>query len=95
MGANSAQYLHHVIEAIKLGFADTTWYCADQSKVEVPITQLLSKEYSAQRRSLINPKRLVCDIIEFGIAYAVESFALYFCFTPFFHVQEHFRKSHA
>lgn len=59
MGANSAQYLHHVIEAIKLGFADTTWYCADSSKVEVPLDWLLSKDYATKSRSLINSKKYV------------------------------------
>lgn len=59
MGANSTKYLHHVIEAIKLGFADTTWYCADASVVDVPISQLLSKDYAKQRRSLIDPNRLI------------------------------------
>ena len=59
MGANSAQYIHHVIEAIKLGFVDTTWYCADSSKVEVPLDWLLSKDYATKRRSLINTKKYV------------------------------------
>ncbi|XP_071130396.1 glutathione hydrolase-like YwrD proenzyme [Mytilus edulis] len=62
MGANSTQYLHHVIEAIKLGFADTTWYCADASVVDVPISQLLSKDYAKQRRSLIDPNRALQNL---------------------------------
>ncbi|CAG2199982.1 ggt [Mytilus edulis] len=62
MGANSTQYLHHVIEAIKLGFADTTWYCADSSVVDVPISQLLSKDYAKQRRSLIDPNRALQNL---------------------------------
>lgn len=51
--ANSAEYLHLVIEALKLGFADTTWYCADPSKVDIPLSTLLSKEYATKRRQLI------------------------------------------
>ncbi len=29
MGHNSAKYLHHMIEAVRLAFADTHWYIAD------------------------------------------------------------------
>ncbi|XP_033739918.1 glutathione hydrolase-like YwrD proenzyme [Pecten maximus] len=54
LGPNSAEYLHLVIEALKLGFADTTWYCADPSKVDVPLSTLLSKDYAANRRQLIH-----------------------------------------
>lgn len=68
MGANSAQYLHHVIEAIKLGFVDTTWYCADSNKVEVPIDWLLSKDYATKRRSLINSKKYE-RLYDYGICY--------------------------
>ena len=54
---NSAEYLHLLIEALELSFADTQWYCADPSKVEVPIESLLSKEYASSRRKLITPGR--------------------------------------
>ncbi|XP_022093569.1 uncharacterized protein LOC110980857 [Acanthaster planci] len=57
MGHNSAQYLHTLIEAIKLSFADSLWYCADTDQVDVPVNQLLSKDYAATRRNLIDPVR--------------------------------------
>lgn len=54
MGHNSADYVHFVIESIKLAMADRDAYYGDPHFVEVPIKQLLSDEYTAMRRSLIN-----------------------------------------
>lgn len=59
MEHNSAEYLHTVIEALSLSFADTLWYNADPSKIQVPVSGLLSKDYAAKRRSLIRQDRLV------------------------------------
>ncbi|XP_005091586.1 glutathione hydrolase-like YwrD proenzyme [Aplysia californica] len=55
MGHNSGQYLHHVTESLRLAFADTLVYCADPAHADIPIEQLLSKEYAAKRRALIKP----------------------------------------
>lgn len=57
MGANSVEFLHTLTEAIKLSFADATWYCADPAQVEVPIEQLLSKDYAKKRQELIHSDR--------------------------------------
>jgi gamma-glutamyltranspeptidase / glutathione hydrolase len=57
----SADRLHLEIEALRLAFADTRWYVADPSKVQVPIDELLSREYTAGRRKLIDPKRASLD----------------------------------
>ncbi|MBL8891977.1 MAG: gamma-glutamyltransferase [Planctomycetaceae bacterium] len=54
MWHNSADYVHFVIESIKLAMADRDAYFGDPHFVEVPIKQLLSDEYTAMRRSLIN-----------------------------------------
>jgi gamma-glutamyltranspeptidase/glutathione hydrolase len=51
---NSAQYLHLLIEAKKLAFADRDAYIADPDKVGVPVERLISKEYAAERRKLIS-----------------------------------------
>ena len=51
---NSAEYLHLLIEAMQLSFADTWWYCADPNKVEVPVEGLLSKDYATTRRKLMS-----------------------------------------
>jgi gamma-glutamyltranspeptidase/glutathione hydrolase len=50
---NSAEYLHLLIEAKKLAFADRDAYIADPDKVSVPAARLISKEYAAERRRLI------------------------------------------
>ncbi len=52
-----AQYYHTLIEATKLAFADRNRYIADPSFAKVPVTQLLSKDYAAKRRDLIDPKK--------------------------------------
>ncbi|KAH3872512.1 glutathione hydrolase-like YwrD proenzyme [Dreissena polymorpha] len=53
MGHNSSAYLHTLIEALRLSFADVARYCADTSKVHVPIEKMLCKDYAAERRALI------------------------------------------
>jgi gamma-glutamyltranspeptidase/glutathione hydrolase len=55
MGHNSVTYIHHVAEALKLTFADREQYYADPEFVAVPAEQLLSQEYAAIRRRLIDP----------------------------------------
>ncbi len=57
MGHNSAPYLHHLIEAKKLAFADLDRYIADRDHMEVSVDRLLDDEYLDGRRSLIDPKR--------------------------------------
>ena len=53
----SAKHLHIVNEAKKLVYEDRAEYYADTEFVDVPVEQLLSKEYSAKRRDLINLER--------------------------------------
>ncbi len=57
----SAQRLHLEIEALRLAFADARWFVADPAIHPAPISQLLSKEYAAQRRSLIHPYKASLD----------------------------------
>ena len=54
MKHNSAEYLHLLAEAMKLGYADREWYYADPDYVGVPEEGLLSKDYAAERRKLID-----------------------------------------
>ncbi|MCY4402197.1 MAG: gamma-glutamyltransferase [Candidatus Poribacteria bacterium] len=54
MGHFSADYVHTVIEAIKLAMADRDEYYADPDFVDVPMTTLLSDEYTEIRRPLID-----------------------------------------
>ena len=57
MKHNSAAYIHTLTEAMKLGFADRDRYYGDPDFVRVPGSELLSKDYAAVRRSLIDEKR--------------------------------------
>lgn len=57
MGFASADYLHTVVEAMKLAYADRDTYYADPTFVEVPAEGLLSKEYARARARLIDPRR--------------------------------------
>ncbi len=55
MQRNSAGYVHTLAEGMKLCLADRDAYYADPHFVEVPIGQLLSEDYLALRRPLIDP----------------------------------------
>jgi gamma-glutamyltranspeptidase / glutathione hydrolase len=57
MGHASADYLHTVVEAMKLAYADRDSYYADPEFVKVPAEGLLSKGYAKERAKLIDPKR--------------------------------------
>ncbi len=56
MGADSAEYIHSVHEAIKLAYDDRNAIYGDPAFVQVPMAGLLSKQYAAVRRSLIAPR---------------------------------------
>jgi gamma-glutamyltranspeptidase/glutathione hydrolase len=51
------RYYHTLIEATKLAFADRNTYIADPAFAKVPVNELLSKEYAAKRRALIDQEK--------------------------------------
>lgn len=53
MRLNSAEYIHTLVEALKLAYADRDTYYGDPKFVHIPEERLLSKEYGAERRKLI------------------------------------------
>jgi gamma-glutamyltranspeptidase/glutathione hydrolase len=57
LGHNSAAYLHLLLEAKKLAYADRARFYADPDYYDVPLEHLLSKEYAAERRKLIDLSR--------------------------------------
>jgi gamma-glutamyltranspeptidase / glutathione hydrolase len=57
MGAGSAAATHVQAEAIKVGKADIYRWVADPKSFAVPQAGLLSKEYAASRRALIDPSK--------------------------------------
>ena len=57
MGFGSAEYMHLFTEAKKLAFEDRAKFYADPRFSEIPVSQLISKKYAAERRKLINRER--------------------------------------
>jgi gamma-glutamyltranspeptidase / glutathione hydrolase len=55
MKMNSADYIHTIVEALKLAYADRDTYYGDPKFTKIPEERLLSKEYAAERRKLIGP----------------------------------------
>jgi gamma-glutamyltranspeptidase / glutathione hydrolase len=68
MGHNTAPYIHHLVEAMRLAYQDRALFVADPDFVEVPVARLTSKEYAASLRSRIDPVRAtpsaVTDIVQ-------------------------------
>lgn len=57
MGAQSADTLHAMTEAMKPAYADRSEYLGDPGFVKVPVKQLLSKKYAEARRAEISMER--------------------------------------
>ena len=57
MGHNSAEYLHHLVEAKKLAFADLARYVGDPDHLDVPPEYLISDRFIEVRRALLDPKQ--------------------------------------
>lgn len=65
MGHNSAAYLHHLIEAKKLAYADLARFVGDADHLDLPAEKLLSDEFIAERRSHLDAGR-AADRVEPG-----------------------------
>jgi gamma-glutamyltranspeptidase / glutathione hydrolase len=57
MGLNSATYLHHLIEAKKLAYADLARYVGDADHLAIPVSRMLSDDFIAERRSHLDASR--------------------------------------
>jgi len=55
MRRNSADYIHTVVECMKLAYADREFYYGDPKFADVPLDRLLGKEYAADRAKLVDP----------------------------------------
>jgi gamma-glutamyltranspeptidase/glutathione hydrolase len=53
----SAEHIELFVEAKRLAYEDRARYYADMDFAKVPVEKLISKEYAAQRRKLINPNQ--------------------------------------
>ncbi|OAA69796.1 acylase ACY 1 [Cordyceps fumosorosea ARSEF 2679] len=61
---NSPAYLHAIIEALRLSFADGNWYVTDPNVTKVPIAGMISEEYLASRAKLFDPSKVGENITE-------------------------------
>jgi gamma-glutamyltranspeptidase/glutathione hydrolase len=57
MGHNSTAYLHHLIEAKKLAYADLARFVSDPDHLDAPPAHLLSDGFIEQRRKLLDPAK--------------------------------------
>ncbi len=57
MGFGSKEYIHVFLEAKKLVFEDRAKFYADMDFNKIPVEELISKSYAAERRKLINMER--------------------------------------
>jgi gamma-glutamyltranspeptidase / glutathione hydrolase len=62
MGLNSADYIHTTVEAMKLAMADRERYLGDMDFIGIPYSGLLSKEYAASRRKLIDATKASLEL---------------------------------
>jgi len=68
-----AQAEHLYLEASRLAFADRNAYLGDPEYVDAPIAGLLSKEFAARRRALIDSRRAPAGPVAAGDPYAFQS----------------------
>ena len=60
-GFASVNALHAMIEAKKLAYNDLAKYIGDPRKQKLPVAQMLSKEWAAERAKKIDPERANCE----------------------------------
>ncbi|KAK0645169.1 putative gamma-glutamyltransferase YwrD [Lasiodiplodia hormozganensis] len=54
---NTAPYIHAIIEALRIAFADANWWVADPDHSPIPLTHLLSRPYLAERATLFSQSK--------------------------------------
>jgi gamma-glutamyltranspeptidase/glutathione hydrolase len=75
---NTTQYLHTVIEALRIAFADAHWFVTDPNVVKVPSAELISEKYLAERAKLFDTKK-ACSAPVHGSPAHLQSDTVYFC----------------
>lgn len=76
MGYQTPEFLHVLLEAKKLAFADRDRYVSDPAFVDVPVTQLLDKGYAKEQRARINQQRATRS---YGPGLEKEGDTMYLC----------------
>lgn len=72
LGHNSPDYLHRMVEIMRIAFADRDRWVADPAFGEVPVRRMLDPSYARERASTIVPGR-TAPRVESGIAGPVTS----------------------
>jgi gamma-glutamyltranspeptidase/glutathione hydrolase len=62
LGPDNGEYLHLLVEATKLAFADRAQFYADPAFNQLPIAELISKEYAARQRRRIDPAKAAVNV---------------------------------
>ena len=65
MGFQTSDTMHHLIESMRLAFADALFHVTDPVRMLTDAESLVSKEYAASRRKLISPSRAL-DVAPHG-----------------------------
>lgn len=76
----STAYLHALIEAMRIAFADGTWFITDPDVEQVPVKSLLEPAYLAERAKLFDPSK-ASPILEHGSPAHNSSDTVYFSVT--------------
>ena len=77
---NCAEYLHAVIEALRIAFTDAAWFVTDPSVVKVPTAEMISHPYLAERAKIFNPKKASTKLVHGSPAHN-QSDTVYFATT--------------
>jgi gamma-glutamyltranspeptidase/glutathione hydrolase len=78
---NSVEYLHALIESLRIAFADASWFVADPNASKVPASEMISKKYLAERAKLFDPKKANPNIYDHGSPAHNHSDTVYFAVT--------------
>ncbi|PQE32991.1 gamma-glutamyltranspeptidase protein [Rutstroemia sp. NJR-2017a WRK4] len=78
---NSPEYLHAVIESLRIAFADASWFISDPSFGKVPVEELISPAYLAERAKLFDPAASNPKIYDHGSPAHNHSDTVYFAVT--------------
>ena len=77
---NGTEYLHAIIEALRIAFMDGSWFVTDPNVVKVPTADLISRPYLAERAKLFNPEKAADHIVHGSPAHQ-RSDTVYFATT--------------
>lgn len=77
---NKAEYLHALIESLRIAFADASWWVTDPDVEKVPSQELISEAYLAERAKLYDPTK-ASNVLDHGSPAHNHSDTVYFAVT--------------